>query len=383
MKSVWLPVLFWPTFLWVGFCLAQTYVVAADADVCTVCGRPFIDFFYSIEDKVTLEKKHVCKDCEQSFPECFVCSLPVNTNAVGIVELVDRRVLCARDARTAVLREDDGLRTCSEVRNGLDRLFSRFTNFRETNVIVGMVDRIHLQELFKLAGNDYHCPNVWGYTQTKTNHELVEYRISLMTGLPLSWFQATCAHEYTHVWVGDHLSANRRAALSHDAEEGFCELVSFLFMESLNDEAQTSLILRNAYTRGQIDLFVAAQRTYGFNEILDWMQYGTDDQLSATEPGRIRRVDLRRRTAPPQMRLPLNPAEPANAPDRLVLKGILWDQKKPLAIINNRTFSLNEQATVRVGTTNVLVRCLGILPDSVQLRVAGSAKEQTLRLKSE
>jgi hypothetical protein len=241
MKSAWLPDNFWTTILWLGCCLTQTRLGAADADVCAVCGRPFADYFYGVEDKVTLEKKHVCQDCAKSYPECFVCGLPVNTNAPGIVELSDRRVLCARDARNAVLREDDGLHTCSEVRNALDQLFSRFTTFPETNVVVGMVDRVHLQELFKLAGNDYHCPNVWGYTQSRTNHHRLEY----------------------------------------------------------------------------------------------------------------------------------------------LLKGILWDLKKPLAIINNHTFGLNEQATVRVGTTNIVVRCLGILPDSVQLQVAGSDKEQTLRLKSE
>jgi hypothetical protein len=298
------------------------------------------------------------------------------------MSLPDQRVLCARDARTAVLREEEGLRICREVRDGLDRLFSRFTTFPETNVTVGLVDRIHLLHLFKLAGNDYHCPNVWGITQAKTNHRGVEYHISLMTGLPFSWFQATCAHEYSHAWVGEHLSRARKASLSRDAEEGFCELVAFLFMESLGNEAQKAMILRNAYTRGQIDLFVAAQRSYGFNEILDWMQSGADDQLATTDPGRVRKLEPRYSTGPPAMDLSVNRAAPRRAPDSLILKAIFWDQKRPLALINDQTFGVNEEARVRVGTTNVLVRCLGISPDGVQVQVVGSDSEQTLRLKS-
>jgi hypothetical protein len=381
MIRVPLATMFWSKVFLLTWSLCPLRLVAADAEVCSVCGRPIIEIYYSFEDKVTLEKKHVCKDCEKSYPECFVCGLPANTNAVGFLELSDQRVLCARDARTAVLREEDGLRICREARDSLDRLFSRFTTFPETNVRVGLVDRVHLLDLFKLAGNDYHCPNAWGITQTKTNHSRSEYHIGLMTGLPLSWFQATCAHEYTHAWIGEHLSQSRKDSLSRDAEEGFCELVSLLFMESLGNEAQKALILRNAYTRGQIELFVAAQRRYGFNEILDWMQFGTDDQLSATDPGRVRKVEMPRHAASPGKSLAVNRTESGRAPDALVLKAIFWDEKRPLALINDRMLGVNEEAKVHVGTTNVLVRRLSIFPDAVQLRVVGTDQDQTLRLK--
>jgi hypothetical protein len=382
MKHLWALVGFWAAALWLGYCLYPARLAAADTDVCAVCGEPIIDVYYGFEDQVTLQKCHVCKHCEQAYPECFVCSLPANTNAPSFTRLPDGRVICARDAKTAVLEPEEGMRICREVRDGLDRLFSRFTTFPETNVAVGMVDRVHLQDLFKLAGNDYHCPNVWGYTEPRTNHNRLEYRISLMSGLPLSWFQATCAHEYSHTWVGDHLFPTRKEGLGKDAEEGFCELVSFLYMDSLHDEAQQAKILRNGYTRGQIDLFVAAERNYGFNEVLDWMQFGIDDQLSATDPGRLRNVASQRRTNPPAFKPPLSRSVPASVPDTLVLKGIFWDQKRPLALINDCTLAPDQQASVRVGTTNVLVHCLSISADSVQLRVAGSQTEQTLRLKA-
>src|SRR5215471_16533915 len=173
--------------LWVGIVLLSCSigrVMGADPDVCAVCGGPFVDVYYSIEDKVLLQKRHVCKECEKSFPNCFVCGLPANTNAPGFVQLPDQRVVCARDAKTAVLRDDEGLQICREVRDGLDRLFARFTSFPETNVTVGLVDRVHLLDLYKLAGNDYNCPDVWGYTDTKTNRNRISYHISVMTALP-------------------------------------------------------------------------------------------------------------------------------------------------------------------------------------------------------
>jgi len=262
----------------------------AAEDVCTICGRPFSDVYYSIEDKVTLQKKHVCKECERSLPDCFICGLPALTNDAGFVRLPDHRVLCSRDARTAVLRQEDGVHICREVHDSLERLFSRFTSFPDDNVAIEVMDRVSLQGVFKLLGNDYHCPNVWGMTQTETNRDHLQFRISLMTGLPLSWFQATCAHEFGHTWVAEHLSYDRKARLDRDAEEGFCELVAFLFMESLNDQPQLELIQRNAYTRGQIDLFISASRTYGVNEVLDWMQFGADSRLNSTEPGGIRKL---------------------------------------------------------------------------------------------
>ena len=355
-------------------------VHAADPDVCAVCGEPIIDAYYSMEDQVTLDKRHVCKRCEQSYPECFICGLPANTNLSNFVELPDKRSLCARDAKTAIIGEEEGLRVCRDVRDSLDRLFSRFTSFPETNVTIRVVDRVHLHELFKVAGNDYHCPNVWGITQTRTNHSRIEHEISLLSGLPASWFQATCAHECGHTWIAEHLPPRRKEVLNRNAEEGFCELLAFLFVDSVNDEAQKRLILRNAYTRGQIDLFVAAQRSYGFNEILDWMQFGVDDRLSEAEPGRIRKIDPAPRIAPAVSLGVPAPPKPRFS-EVLALKAIFWNPKHPTAVINDHAFNLNEEAHVHLGTSNVLVRCLSITADSVRLRVVGADRDQTLRLR--
>ena len=359
---------------------ASPHASAADDDVCAICGRPFTDVYYSIEDKVTHQKKHVCKQCEL-LPDCFVCGLPANTNDVGYLQLPDHRVLCARDARTAVLRQDDGVRICKEVQDELDRSFSRFTSFPDENVTIDVMDRVSLQTLFKLVGNDYQCPNVWGITQTETNKQhRLQFHISLMTGLPLSWFQATCAHEYGHTWVAEHLSYERKNTLDRDAEEAFCELLAFALMETRNDRAQQEFILRNGYTRGQIDQFVAAYHTYGFNEVLDWLVSGADGRLSAADPERIRKLS----SAPAPKRAAqalVARTEPRPAPTTLVLKSIIWDKNRPLAMINDRTLGPDEVARVRVGSSNILVRCVSISPNQVRLRFPELNREQVLELK--
>lgn len=354
---------------------------AADLDHCAVCGEQPYGSVYRITDAVTAEKVTVCTNCEAIYPDCFLCGLPAQTNAPGFVRLPDDRVLCARDAKTALLQEEESLRICREVRDQLDRVFSRFMTFPETNVSLGMVDRVHLQELFKFAGNDYHCPNVWGYTRSRTNHQHFEHQISLLSGLLPSWFRATCAHEYTHAWVREHVSARRQETLGRDAEEGFCELVAYLLMDAQGDEPQKAMILRNAYTRGQIDCFITARNQYGFNDVLDWMQYGEDEQLSPEDPTRVHRLATPARQTATYPTLNGGRAEAAPAPTNLVLKAVFWSEKAPLALINNHSFSPQEQAKVRLGDTNVTVRCLSIRPDGVTIRVEGSTRDQVLLLR--
>ncbi len=349
----------------------------ADSEGCAVCGRPLTNDVYLVTDKVTDEQKKVCGDC-LLLPRCFLCGLPAKDDST---QLPDGRVLCARDARTAVLNEDDALRICGEQQDALGRLLSRFVSFPETNLTVALVDRVALQELFKFPGNDYTCPNVWGYMETRTNYGHLQHAIRLLNGLPQAGFKATCAHELGHVWLNENLPAERKQRINHDAIEGFCELLAFMLMDSENEQAQIRQIKLNAYTRGQIALFIEAEQRYGFNDIADWMKCGTDDRLHGEDLARVRLVETPPKAAIPQPTLPVFKGEPLLAPEVLVLKGVLWSPIRPLVLINDRTFELKEEGTVRLGKTNVTLRCLEIHQDSVRIRIVGSGQEQELRVK--
>ena len=100
-----------------------------------------------------------------------------------------------------------------------------------------------------------------------------------MTGLTVVGLKETCAHEFSHAWVGENVPTERHARIARDAEEGFCEMIGYLLMDSQGEEGQKNRILQNRYTRGQVQLFIEAEKLYGFDDILDWMQYGDTSQL--------------------------------------------------------------------------------------------------------
>jgi hypothetical protein len=229
-------------------------IVSARADNCAVCGNRISGTIYLATDRVTVERKSICTGCTFLVDACFVCSLPVKFNGV---ELSDGRILCARDARRAVLDLDEAKRIAAQVRDDLDRLFSRFISF-PSNTELTVVNRLDLLK-FKIPGNDFECPNILGYVTARTNRNERRYSIRLMGALTVTELKATAAHEYGHTWVLENVSPERLATLGKDAHEGFCELVAYLLMDSQREEEQKKAIRRNGYTRGQLDVFLQAE----------------------------------------------------------------------------------------------------------------------------
>ena len=69
-------------------------------------------------------------------------------------------------------------------------------------------------------------------------------------------------------------------------------------------------------------------------------------------------------------------------PDTLLLRGLSGPTQRRLALINDRTLALNEEGRVRVGTSNVTVRCLAISNDAVVIRVNGADEVMRLALRT-
>ncbi len=353
-------------------------LAGAHAEKCAVCGEDILgDTLYTFTDQVSHEKKHLCYNCSLLPDTCFVCGMPVKKD---FVKLPDGRVLCPRDAKNAVLDPQEAKRICAEIRDEVDRLFSRFTSF-PTNVDVAVVDRVNLLALFKIPGNDFDCPDIQGYFQARTNHHQVRYDVSLMSALPRADLRATCVHELTHAWISENVSPDRRDNLATDAKEGFCELVSYLVMDAEREEDEKKTILHNTYTRGQIDLFIAAERAPGLNDVLDWMKWGTATMLEADEPNRIREVEMPRAKAAPAANANAYATASSPIPDTLMLKGISGSKGHALILLNDQTIGVGESAKVHVGKTNVLVRCLEIRDDSARIQIVGSKEERELTLR--
>lgn len=368
----------------VGSCLfllayacSSWLVIGSDLERCGVCSQRFANTIYTVIDKVTREKVFLCYDCVRCSDECCICGLPVRAD---YTKLADGRFLCSRDGKTAVLDETKAKEVCEAIKDTLDRKFSRFLTLPSTNVTLAVVDRVDLYDELTVVGNNFECPDIMGYIHSRTNQGGLSHSISLMSALPLAEFQATCAHEYAHAWVFENVSPERRKSLSRDAKEGFCELVAYTLMDALHAEDQMSRMLRNTYTRGQIHLFIEAEKQYGFNDVLDWMQWGVNPRLKAADLGDIRNVEMPRPKPSSITNTLFYGQSPAPAPTRLLLKGISSVRNQPLALINNQTFAVGESAKVRVGTTNVLVRCLAIGTRSVRIQVMDSGAETELYL---
>jgi hypothetical protein len=181
----------------------------------------------------------------------------------------------------------------------------------------------------------------------------------------------------------------RHARIERDAEEGFCEMMGYLLMDSQSEEVEKKRVLSNSYTRGQVKLFIEAEQRYGFDDVLDWMRYGVTSRLEADHLDEIRDVKILPNAGatsyvPPALASgfiesrPPAPT-PVSVPSVLKLQGIMQGNS-PVAIINGHPFFLNDVNAVKIGGTNVTIRCVAIQNNSVRIENVASGKDQELVL---
>ena len=316
----------------------------------------------------------VCSNCLQ-LPRCYICDLPVKDGT----QLPDGRWLCARDAKDVVLDTSAIDNTFGEVHDDLDKMFSRYTTF-PTNVDERAFDLVDVDTV--MENNSVENSDVLGVTVPyKTADGQKRYKIGLLTGQPPARLEEVCAHELSHAWVGENVSPERHAQIERDTEEGFCEMMGYLYVDSKGEEQEKARVLANGYTRGQVKLFIEAEQEYGFDEILDWMQYGVSGRLEEGHLDEIRDVKMPASGSSP------HPAAftagrtslPPPAPATLQLQGIMWGSM-PSAIINGHPFFAGDSANVRVGQAKVLIRCITIGKTTVRIKNAETGKEQDLSL---
>jgi hypothetical protein len=364
-------------------CFASHSVQAA-GDICFTCQKEIRFTVYTWTDKVTRTKVMLCGDCTELPDNCYLCSMPL---LKGATTLPDGRAICKRDLRSVVLDEQQALQICEQVKQDLDRLLIRFLTIPETNVTIQLMDRVRLQELFKVIGNDYTCPNALGCTEAKTNDGHRTFEISLLSGLPKEDLMTTCVHEYAHTWIIENVPARRQKTIGKDAVEGFCELLSYLFAEQQGLHLGKSNILANHYTRGQIHLFIAAHQQYGLQDIVDWMKAGDDRLLLRSDLSRVRRLADRPALAPVPKVAPTvttNPpvaVVPPKLPEKLVLQGIVWSKTQPMATISGRNFDVNQELVLQLRDGPITVRCLEICPTAVVLQTNQAPDHLVLELK--
>jgi hypothetical protein len=103
-----------------------------------------------------------------------------------------------------------------------------------------------------------------------------------------------------------------------------------------------------------------------------------DQKIDPENPGRVL---VRQEDDTVPVTWPPVKAKPTPVPSTLLLRGISGTPQRRFALINDATLEKGEQAKVRLGNTNVVVRCLEITDSSVVLSVDGSSERQELFLK--
>ena len=366
-------------------CALALFAVAlagrADEFRCAICGNVITARWFNLEDQATGEKKPVCEECTRLKERCFICNLPVKDDYKA---LPDGRYICARDIRDSVQSTDEAKEICSRVKDDLDRLFSRFITMPGENVDLSIVDKVHLENLFHAPGYKNSCVSVYGATTVNLlpNGKPL-HTIDILSCLPKTRLMAVCAHEYTHAWVNENVKYPRRGLLDKNTHEAFCELVAYKYMESLHEEGMMERIKQNTYTVGQINVLLEADRRYGFNTIVEWIKNGEDPGIDLANLDRVRFLKDSAPASPPAATAALlyvPPAAPTPVPDVLTLKGISGAGQHRFALINNATLETMERGRVRVGQTNVIVRCLEIRTNSVIVEVAGAKEKKELFL---
>jgi hypothetical protein len=354
----------------------------ASGDICVACQKEIRFNIYTWLDKVTRPRVLLCGDCIELPDNCYLCSVPVLKH---FTELSDGRVICKRDVSAVVLDDKLALQICEQVKEDLGRQFIRFIAFPETNVTVQLMDRVTLQEMYKVIGNDYSCPNTIGCVEAKTNAGQRFFEISILSGQPRENVMTTCVHEYAHIWIIENVPPARAKKLGKDAVEGFCELLSFLFAEQQGLTTGKSNILANHYTRGQIHLFIDAHHRYGFADVVDWMIAGDDPLLLGEDLSRLRRLEVPAKPKSTNAPLPMvsvvsTPNLPPELPEKLVLQGIIWSKNQPMATINGQNFDLNQEVVLQLSNGLITVRCLEIHPASVVLQTNNAPEHLVLAM---
>ena len=351
----------------------KSFAALTADDLCPVCGKRFGRQAYGFTKRGREEKVFVCGDCAKLETICYICALPVKEK---FTRLADGRLLCGEDAKQAVLTQDDAEKIFEEVKGDAQSILAQLGPLPHHNIQLILEAKARLDKTGSNLISAHDDRLLMGLTRS-TQHGAgeSEHTISLLYGLTRERLMVVAAHEYGHAWLHE----NVRRKLNHDAVEGFCDWLAYKVIKEKNAPYEIKVLLQSEYSQGQLQAFIAAENEHTFYRIIQWTKGGIDPEIDPEHLERI--LELREaRRAPEQPLIFAAPALPRTAPTNLVLKGLSGSKMRRFALINDGTFELNEQGKVRLGESNVVVRCLQILDNAVTIQVAGESERRTLTL---
>ena len=343
-------------------------------EICVSCEDPIRTKIYMAVSPYHPERQPVCAECAKDPNYCFTCRLPAKKN----VDLKDGRVICKRDARTAVLSGEAAKVLFEEVQRDMIILLRGSKAFPRHNITFALVDRHELESLSRVKRFPTTHSSLLGITRSRDKAGKWEHEISVLSGMPPNKFLGVCAHEYGHAWLHENLVRER--VLDSDTVEGFCEFLAYKWITDKGDRVEQKLLLENDYTHGQIDAFVKAEADYNFYWVTKWVMGGEDESLSITNIPRLLVLRSDPDADAAAFAWPPPAAVQTAAPTNLMLQNISGSARRRFAMINGTTLAANESAKIALASGKVNVRCLEIRDASVIIQVAGESGPQELFL---
>src|SRR5688572_8022102 len=329
--------------------LASLWARGQAWDACISCGKEIRGEILMGTSPYYKERQPVCTECSKLEKWCFTCRLPAKKH----LDLKDGRILCMRDAKTAVLSGEDAKVLFEEIKRDMRLMLRGSKNFPDRNITFGLVDRLELEGLGRLKRFPSTHNSVLGLTRSRSKGDSFEHNIDVIAGMPRNKFLGVCAHEYGHAWMQENLIGGR--TLDSDTVEGFCELLAYKYICDKRDDVEKKLLLENDYTNGQIDVFVKAESDYNFYHVMKWVIGGQDSTLWSTNIARLLVLKHDEDATAAVFAWPPPKAARTVAPTNLTLKGISGTAKRRFALINGETLAVNESAKIPLGDTTVVV----------------------------
>ena len=350
-------------------------MLAHTDEYCHICKMRIPGELFLFKDEYHGNSHVICKACSLVVGRCTVCGLPTPDN-IGL-HLPDGRAYCAEDSKLAIMDDEAAAAQFAKARQEVSDFLAPYPPLAQRNVEIHLVTREQFNAQYRRTPGIDDPSRLLGLTISRwTDDGKLNHQIYLLHGVPQEEFLAVCAHEYAHTWLNEREQKKRQ--LHKDTAEGFCEFVAYKMMSKLGLEREKQRILESTYTRGQVNALVAAEDQYNFHRVVRWITEGVDSWLESEQLPRLLVLREKQEEGPSSFSLPAGP--PSKVPDKLVLKGLSGTARRPFALINNATLSEKEETQVRVGTTNVLVRCLTIGSNSVTIQVRGEPSPRQLRL---
>ena len=357
-------------------CWMASLLVVRAADeykICVVCQGPMTKTVFLKTSPYLKGKQPICENCMTIEQECFTCGLPVK---IRPLDLKDGRHLCERDSKQAVLSGEVAKQMFADVKRDLMAVFSGTGQMPDRNVEVALVDRVQMESLHRVQRFPHVQHATVGLTRTIAGPSgELKHEVYILSGLNPGRFMAVAAHEYTHTWLQENVPAGR--VLDSDTVEGFCELVAYRLMEKKSQPIELGLILTNDYTRGQVHAFLAIDASR-FYETAKWMRSGVDQKLDPATVERVFVVAKEAKQHAPGWTVGAKPV--VTGPNTIKLRSVSGTSRRRFALINDQTFAPNELGKVRLGSSNVTIRCLEVTDEAAVIQLVPTGEKRKLVL---